>query len=463
MKKTTRVFALLLSALMLFGMLAGCKAPAATTSESVGSASESAASGSGESKYAGRTLKILLSVGGAGNYYEPVAERMMETYPGLTVEIDYNSAAADVLRTEILSGDAPDIWNINSVQLPPYDAIDQGIAMPIDEIFEEKTMDGSATLADITDPSLFTLGEVDGKHYLMFDMMYLNGLWYDANFFETNHLTVPTNWDELMQLGEQCKALGMDLFGYSGLLASEYAANYWFWPMVATTDYNTYVDIQNLDETAFKSAGMQKIVEKMVAIRDQGYYDKNTMGLGNSETQMAFINHDFALLPCGSWLEAEMADAWTDEWKLAYLPYSFGTNAGDTQYMFTECLFSMVSATTKNLDLVKEFYRFLFSDHDSIFNSVSIHQNPVDINGFSDNYGELLLPSVNDASQALNKMTTINTPVYWWYSAFNTEIGNMINALMSGDIDGDAFMQRGCDLITGIKSDNTIVKHEFNG
>ena len=83
-------------------------------------------------------------------------------------------------------------------------------------------------------------------------------------------------------------------------------------------------DRYNLDAEAWKSDSMKRVVEKMAYIRDNGYYDINTMGCGATEAQIAFIEHDFALYPCGSWLEAEMEGAWTEDWELTYLPYSFG-------------------------------------------------------------------------------------------------------------------------------------------
>ncbi|MBQ6544985.1 MAG: extracellular solute-binding protein [Lachnospiraceae bacterium] len=416
----------------------------------------------GSNKYEGRKLRVLLTVGGGGNYYEPAIKRMMEFYPGLEVELEFTAGAADVLRTSILEGNAYDIYNCNAGDLPYFDAINQGIAYPIDGIFEVPTMDGTKKLGDLMDMSLFGIGEKDGKHYVMADMLYMEGLWYDDAWFQANGITVPTDWASFQEMAQQCDALGADALGACGLMAHEYPTNYWFWPMVASTSWDLYSKLQNLDYEQWNSDEMKRVVEKMLWIRDNGYFDTDTNGLGNAETQMEFIDHKFAILPCGSWLEAEMADAWTEGWSLKFLPYSFGDDAGKT-YLKTDCLASLVSPTTKNMDLVCEFYRFLFSDPDSLKGGAQVHTNVFKIPGYGDLCGEYLAPSVKDVATKSESMKTINIPCQNWYTTIAPEIGNMIVGLMGGDIDGDTFRQRGYDLFKGIADDSNIEKYEFKG
>lgn len=416
----------------------------------------------GSNKYAGRTLRILQTAGGAGNYYEPVVERMKEFYPGLEIEYVYAQYAEDMLRTQILDGDAPDIFTVNAGFLPIYDLIRQGVCAPIDAILDVSTLDGSEKLGDLLDMGMFFHGEMDGVYYAMNDIVYITGLWYDANFFEANGLIVPTDWASLQQLAVDCDALGIDVLGACGLMSSEYPTNYWWWPMVASTDYGLYCKLNNLDYEAWNSDEMKQVVDKMVWLRDNGYYNTSTNGLSNAETQMSFISHEFALLPCGSWLEAEMADAWTKDWHLKFLPYSFGDEAGDAYYA-VNTLVSMISADTENMDLVCEFYRFLYSDPESIAGSAATHANIVNLPGFDETYGDLVLPSVQDAATTIESMKSLNLEGTLWYTALNPEIGSMIISLMGGDITAEDFIQRGYELFKGIAEDDTIKKVTFAG
>lgn len=461
--KTRKILALVLVLVMIVSMLSACGGKKAGGSpEDFDVASYEWETEPGTDKYAGRTLRVLQTIGGGGNYYEPVVERMKEFYPGLEIEYVYTQGAADMLRTQILDGNAPDIFNVNTGDLPIYDAIDQGICAPVDAIFDVPTLDGTQKLGDLLDMSIFANGEKDGVHYSMKDMMYIMGLWYDANYFEANGLTIPTDWASLQKLAEECDALGIDVLGACGLMSHEYPTNYWWWPMVASTDYDLYVKLNNLDYEAWNSDAMKQVVDKMVWLRDNGYYNTNTNGLGNAETQMSFIAHEFAILPCGSWLEPEMADAWTEDWDLRFLPYSFGDEAGD-EYFVASPLQSNVYVDTENMDLVCEFYRFLYSDYESIAGGTAIHTNTLKLPGFGETYGDLLAPSVKDAASTTENMKGLGLEGSKWYTALNPEIGNMIVGLMGGDLTAEDFIQRGYELFKGVAEDDSVTKFTFAG
>jgi len=461
-----RVIAMLLAAVMVLS-LAACSGGAKTsksdtTAEGFKIADYTWETQAGSKKYEGRKLRILQTVGGGGNYYEPAIERMKEFYPGLEIEYEFTAGAADVLRTSILDGNAYDIYNCNTGDLPWMDAINQGIAYPIDDILNVPTLDGTKKLKDLMDMDLFFTGKKGDKYYAMIDMLYMEGLWYDEAWFTANNITVPSDWASFQEMAAQCKAVGSYALGACGLMAHEYPTRYWWFPMVASTDYQMYVDLQNLKYDVWNSDSMKRVVEKMEWIRDNGYWDTDTNGLGNAETQIEFIDHKFAILPCGSWLEAEMADAWTEGWSLKFLPYSFGDEAGK-KYMQAGGLGSLVSPTTKNMDLVCEFYRFLFSDEASLKGGAAIHTNVFKIPGYGELCAEYLAPSVVDVATKSQDFTTINPPCCGWYTTIAPEIGNMIVGLMGGDITGDEFRQRGYDLFKGIADDSNIEKFTFEG
>ena len=470
-KNRRRITGIMMSFCLLISCIAGCASGIPGSAASVPEETDRTAAGfrpgeydwptePGSDRYAGRTLRILLTIGSGGNYYDPVARRMLEYYPGLTVELNYTSGAGDVLRTEVLAQNAPDIFNCNSGDLPHYSAIRQGICAPIDPVFDVPTLDGSGRIGDLLDMDMMRNGSVDGSCYIFYDLSYICGLWYDANWFAANHLPVPDDWESLQELAVSCDAIGADVLGACGLMSHEYPTQYWWWPMVISTDKDLFADLTNLRYEAFKSPSMRRVVDKMLWLRDNGYYDTETNGMGNAETQMAFINHDFALLPCGAWLEIEMADAWTPDWQLSFLPYSFGDTQGHTYYR-SDALASMISSTTENMDLVCEFYRFLFSDPASIRGSVAIHTNVYRIPGFDEQYGDLLSPSVKDALETCREMTPFTPLAGIWYPGLNAGIGDMIVALMGGDISGDEFIERGYELFRQIAEDDSIPKYRY--
>ena len=210
---------------------------------------------------------------------------------------------------------------------------------------------------------------------------------------------------------------------------------------------------------------MKNVMEKMKYLRDNDLMSQYTIGSGTSEAQVSFINHDFAIYPCGSWLEAEMADAWTEGWELTFLPFTFGdVDDKDHKFMGVGGQSSRITSTTKeNLDLVGEFYRVLYCDEEAIRGEVATHGNVMLIPGFAEKYGDLVDPSVRTASACADDMRKITNQAGGWYPDMRTEVGNAINAYYNGDIDEAAFIQRLRDKMDSIKNDSTVTKYNFEG
>jgi N-acetylglucosamine transport system substrate-binding protein len=416
----------------------------------------------GSKDFSGRTLEIMLDKGGGGNFYEPVIKRLQEIYPGLKVNHWYDVSGNEVFRTRVLANNAPDIFNLNQGMFDYYSAINEGLCRPLNDILELPTMDEKQKLKDIIDLNFMDKGYVDGKYYMFGDMLFTAGLWYDAKLLRDNGVAEPTTWDEFMDAGAKLKQKGIYAIGYCGTMAHEYPLDYWFYPLVCSVDYDTFLGIQNCDPAAWKSEGMKEVVRRMEEIRDKGYYDESTVALGNSETQMQFIARKFAFIPCGSWLEAEMGDAWPSDFELTYLPFSGKKDSGGSDYVASLSLASSVSATTKNDDIVGEFYRVFFSDKQAIEGQVKVHQNGMIIKDFGKDYGHLLNKSTEQVWKAIdNGAKGFSFMADSWYGEYPKQAGNAINALMTGTINGEEFMNRMETLFKNIKDDPNVIKYKF--
>ena len=123
----------------------------------------------------------------------------------------------------------------------------------------------------------------------------------------------------------------------------------------------------------------------------------------------------------------------------------------------------MVSPSTKNMDLVCEFYRFLFSDEESLKGGAAIHTNVYKIPGYGDLCADYLAPSVKDVASKSETIKTINIPCQNWYTTIAPEIGDMLVGFMGGDLSEDDFIKRGYDLFKGIADDSAIEKFSFAG
>ncbi len=421
-------------------------------------------SGNGADKgYAGREISILLHRGGGGDYYAPVVESLRKAYPELTVNYEYADEGAERMKQLVLSGETPDIFSLNQGMYNYYAAIQEGICGPINDYLELSTLDGSAKLGDVVDTGLMVKGRVDDKYYIWPEIIFTSGLWYDGNLFETNSIKVPETWAEFEAAGDKLDALGIDLLGYCGMMAHEYPLDYMFYPFLISLDEEAFTKVQNLADDAWDTPAMVELVNRLQSLRDKDYTSKAAIALGNNETQMEFINHKFAFLPCGSWLEAEMGDAWTSDWKLNFLPYSGRTDTGGSNYVHMISLISAVSADSENTDLIGEFYRYLYSDPETIKAVVGVAQNGLPIKDFGANYGDLLNDStaqvwkaIDDGSKTFVSLTTN------WYAQSSKDFADAFNSFMNGQSSGDEFRARMKAAMKAIKDSSEYEKYTYS-
>jgi N-acetylglucosamine transport system substrate-binding protein len=287
-------------------------------------------------------------VGGQGQMADPILAKLEEVYPGLETKVTYDHNAADILRSRVMANDAPDIFDVNSGMYDYYSAIQEGVIMPLDFLYDVPCVDDpTKTLKDIINLPMLTFGYVDGKHYCMSDSVYTSGLWYDAAMFKSKGYQVPTTWDEFVALGDVAKKDGKFLLCYSTKYGQEYFYNYFFNPLVCSIDIGAFGKLQSLEENAYNDPAVRKALDYTKSLLDAGYVDVVSGALEITETQMEFCNGNVMFYPCGSWLEAEMAGNWPDGFELTYMPFP-AQKAGDPSYLSVSGVVSAVSAKTKN-------------------------------------------------------------------------------------------------------------------
>jgi N-acetylglucosamine transport system substrate-binding protein len=418
----------------------------------------------GTSGFAGRTLDILFMVGGQGQMADPVIEKLKSLYPGLTINVVYDHNAADILRNRILAGDPPDIFDVNATFFDKYSAISDGIMKPIDFLYDVPCVDDpSGTLKDIMNFSVMNFGYVDGKYYCVPDSVYTSGLWYDARMFRDKGYKIPETWDEFVALGDKAKAGGKYLLAYSTRYGGEYFGNYWFYPLLCSIDINAFGKIQKLEPNAYSDPAVVKTMTLTKELLDKGYIDAVSGTLDITETQMGFCNGNVLFYACGSWLEAEMAGNWPDGFELTYLPFP-PQKAGEPSYTPVMGVESSISATTKNEDIVKEYYRYLLSDREVTTKVIEITQNGLGVADFAQNYGNLLPSSVSSSWAPLDsgRCIGISPLADSFYAGIGEATTDNSSAFNAGKMSVQQYidaMNKTCD---GIRADSSIIKRPYD-
>ncbi len=235
MKK--RLFALLLAAIMLMGMLAACGTGEPTNSDPVDNTTEqgdnnAAATPVGnfvvpEGGYDGSavTIKFYNTMGSnLRTVLDAYIVEFNKLYPNITVEVTQVGNYDDVreqISTEITVGNQPNIAYCYPDHVALYNLAKAVTTLDnlIDSDIEITRADGTTEKLGLTDEQKADFIEGyynegrqfgDGLMYTLPLSKSTEVLYYNKTFFDANGLTVPTTWDELEQVCAKIKAIDPD-------------------------------------------------------------------------------------------------------------------------------------------------------------------------------------------------------------------------------------------------------------
>lgn len=464
MKKKILVIFLCICVLSLGFVGCGSKKKDTSDTTTTTTTDKTSDEGKGTPDFSGRKLDVLFMVGGQRQMADPIIAKLKEVHPGLDAEVVYDHNAADILRSRVMANDAPDIFDVNGGMYDYYAAIEEGVLKPLDFLYDVPTVDDpSKTLGDILNFPMMTFGYVNGKHYCMNDSVYTSGLWYDANMFKEKGYKTPDTWDEFVELGAKAKADGKYLLCYSTKYGQEYFYNYWLNPLICSIDINAFGKMQKLEENAYSDPAVREALNRTKLLIDKGYTDTVSGTLEITETQMEFCNGNVLFYPCGSWLEAEMDGNWPDGFELRYIPFP-SNKAGDPSYLSIAGVISGVSATTKNEDIVKEYYRYMLSDKETTRKVVETTTNGLAIADFSKNFGSILSDSVASSWDAIDsgKCIGVRDQARSFYPDIKDPITNLSSAFNAGDVDVDGFITKMNEVYKKVREDDSVIKREYD-
>ena len=213
MKK--KIIALLLAAIMMVGMLAGCGNDAAGNQGSNDATQQSTGNFTvPEGGYDGSavTIKFYNTMGAnLRGVLDPYIVEFNKLYPNITIEVTQVGNYDDVreqISTEITVGNQPNIAYCYPDHVALYNLAKAVTTLDsmIDSTVEVTRADGTTEILGLTaeQKADFIEGYYnEGKQFgdgLMYTMPLSKStevLYYNKTFFEANNLNVPTTWDEL--------------------------------------------------------------------------------------------------------------------------------------------------------------------------------------------------------------------------------------------------------------------------
>lgn len=354
-KVVRKLMALALVSAMATSMLAGC----GSSDDSGKDSGKDADKGSEET-----VLKVAAFEGGNGTQiWEDIAKAFEESHDGVKVELEMSPELDKDLTKAIQNGDVPDVVYYNLGQPSGFTETmlkEEAIA-DISDVFDDepkdKMLDG---ILDGTDAQPYG----DGKIYLAPIFYTPTGFWYNATLVgEGKQYEIPTTWDEFFALGEQAKKDGHALFTFptTGYFdATIYAM------LAQAGGLDFYNDALKYDANTWTSDEGKKVLDTVAKLVGKDYTQEDTVSNANADggfkiNQQNVIDGKALFMPNGNWVIGEMAASTPEdyEWGMMGVP-KWSEDESQSVYTFTEQMW--VPADAPNMDLAKEFVKFMYSD-----------------------------------------------------------------------------------------------------
>ena len=354
-KVVRKLMALALVSAMATSMLAGC----GSSDDSGKDSGKDADKGSEET-----VLKVAAFEGGNGTQiWEDIAKAFEESHDGVKVELEMSPELDKDLTKAIQNGDVPDVVYYNLGQPSGFtetmlkeEAI-ADISDVFDDELKDKMLDG---ILDGTDAQPYG----DGKIYLAPIFYTPTGFWYNATLVgEGKQYEIPTTWDEFFALGEQAKKDGHALFTFptTGYFdATIYAM------LAQAGGLDFYNDALKYDANTWTSDEGKKVLDTVAKLVGKDYTQEDTVSNANADggfkiNQQNVIDGKALFMPNGNWVIGEMAASTPEdyEWGMMGVP-KWSEDESQSVYTFTEQMW--VPADAPNMDLAKEFAKFMYSD-----------------------------------------------------------------------------------------------------
>lgn len=354
-KVVRKLMALALVSTMATSMLAGC----GSGDDSGKDSGKDADKGSEET-----VLKVAAFEGGNGTQiWEDIAKAFEESHDGVKVELEMSPELDKDLTKAIQNGDVPDVVYYNLGQPSGFtetmlkeEAI-ADISDVFDDELKDKMLDG---ILDGTDAQPYG----DGKIYLAPIFYTPTGFWYNATLVgEGKQYEIPTTWDEFFALGEQAKKDGHALFTFptTGYFdATIYAM------LAQAGGLDFYNDALKYDANTWTSDEGKKVLDTVAKLVGKDYTQEDTVSNANADggfkiNQQNVIDGKALFMPNGNWVIGEMAASTPAdyEWGMMGVP-KWSEDESQSVYTFTEQMW--VPADAPNMDLAKEFVKFMYSD-----------------------------------------------------------------------------------------------------
>ena len=279
-------------------------------------------------------------------FWQSIADRYMAANPDVKVEIignpSSNVTVFDYEKTLLGTDQFPDVM----VMQNPADFVPSGALLA----FEDGDLDY------LIDPEV---GKIGGKQYVANYKKQIIGVFYNKDMFAANGIEVPNTWDELVAACDKLLAAGIQPIA-QGMKDG--------WPQAQLANMFAGTDLlakdphwgakRNANEVKFNNPDLAKGMQKYQTLCTK-YSGDNITGISYTQMLELFFTGKAAMLPIGSWVNAEVAKGLQD-FEVGWFPIPGDENANVVSVFVNEGL--SIGSHTKYPEVCKDFIHYFFTD-----------------------------------------------------------------------------------------------------
>ena len=243
-----------------------------------------------------RQVEVFLTKAEAIGTFKKFEEKFEEENPDIDVMINCPAQAMTVLKTRLVKNDIPDIITMAG-ELNYADFIDAGI---LEDLSSEKEIIDRIQPAYLEVLKSLEFENTDG----VFGIPYAcnaGGVVYNKDIFNELGLSIPSTWDEFIQLSENIKNQGIVPFSFS--LKDSWTAMPAWNAITANTQPIDFFAKRRENKNTFKEV-YKPIAEKISQLIQYGHNDN--FGIGYNDGNVSFAQGNAAMMIQGNWVIPEI-------------------------------------------------------------------------------------------------------------------------------------------------------------
>jgi N-acetylglucosamine transport system substrate-binding protein len=413
---------------------------------------------SGSAAEDGKTLEVQAFRGGYGlDFFQKAAKEYEGKHPGVKITVDGNPRVWEQLIPRFADGTPPDLtwpgWGMNIWPL-----VFEGQLLPFDKWLDGPADGSKKTWRQTFSPNLLVRGQYKGKTYILPYNIDAYGIWYNKALFDQHGWKAPATYEELLPLCEKIKAAHIAPLTFTGRYPM-YLLNGIYYPWVISIGgLDGYKNAQNLVPGAWKAPAFLEAAKRIMEMKKLGNFEAGCVGMNHTESQMELLVGRAAMIPCGTWLHAEMENLIPKGFEMTYMKTPvFANGKGDPTLIYASADGKGWVIPTKghNHELAADFYRYLSS--------------PAKAKEFIETKGTLMSvipetelhppPHLVEPLKCMKEAkSTWATEQQDWYPAFETLIENSLKDMYNEMITPEQFVDILENGAAAVRNDPSITK-----